>query len=147
MRAGDGGKVLPAAPEPERFWRVDEHFCGGWFWYCVDREGAGASLHGKSGESFCSLVRATRKAAEADGRASGLPEWKPVPEPERFWRTHLETGAYKGAPEMFFACSCDAQGMLVKQLGRDQLTEDAAEADGIASGLPEWVARGTGGGE
>jgi len=84
VRAGDGGKVLPAAPEPERFWRVDEHYRGGWFWYCVDREGAGAPLHGKkegasikimSGESFCSLVRATRELAEADGRASGLPEW------------------------------------------------------------------------
>jgi len=60
---------------PERFWRVDEHYRGGWFWYCVDREGTGASLHGKSGESFCSLVRATREFAEADGRASGLPEW------------------------------------------------------------------------
>jgi hypothetical protein len=58
-------------PAPQRFWRVKEHPG----WHSVeqfyDEQGR---LHTKA----ISLgLRKTRADAEADGRASGLPEWKP----------------------------------------------------------------------
>jgi len=72
-------EVERAREQPQRFWRVSSMGERSWYWHPVDSDGEMAGLHGKDGESFASPFRATRAEAEADGRASGLPEWKGKP--------------------------------------------------------------------
>ena len=53
---------------PDRFWRIHQAPGGWWIAWECDAAGTGRRL---------ADGRDTREEAEADGRASGLPEWKP----------------------------------------------------------------------